>query len=107
MTLLDFDRQIMIVGDFNFCAVTERNHAIFKTLSLLGFHQIVSQSTHIEGRVIDHVYYYAPDVNMLSPITVHHKSPYFTDHDLLLIRQARNCYYFISITYYSFLSLLG
>ena len=92
-SILDLGRYVMIVGDFNICALTECNHMILKHLSLLGFRQEVMQPTQLEGRVIDHVYSYAPDGKLVSPVKVHHKSPYFTDHDLLFIEQARNFYY--------------
>ena len=51
----------------------------------MGFSQCVRMPTHIEGRLIDHVYSFSPGVNQ--NYEVDQQAQYFTDHDLLYIRQ--------------------
>ena len=74
--------EITIVGDFNICAATEEYHKIMKTLSSMGFIQIVDLPSHKDGRVIDHVYVLSPND---AKYEVRHLSTYFTDHDLLFV----------------------
>ena len=84
--LLDLNKATYLVGDFNLCYKSEKNHPILKQLRFLGFEQMVKLSTHIAGRMIDHVHFYSSSVK--SPmIKVQQQSPYFSDHDLLLVSE--------------------
>ena len=85
MSLLNFERQITIVGDFNICAVTEKDHVILKTLKLLGFNQEVVHSTHVDGHVLDHVYLFTPRHMQAPKYRITHSSTYFTDHDMIFV----------------------
>ena len=71
--------ETVIVGDFNLCFVDQRNHQIFRTLESLGFNQLVKKPTHIKGRMIDLVF------SKVS-FEIIQQSPFFTDHDILLVK---------------------
>jgi hypothetical protein len=78
--LLDGSTQdkILILGDFNFQA-GERN-AFTDCLRTRGFQQVKTESTHAEGRTIDHCYVY----NV--PAARHFLHPvYYSDHSALCI----------------------
>jgi hypothetical protein len=78
--LLDRSTQdkILILGDFNFQA-GERN-AFTDCLRTRGFQQVKTESTHAEGRTIDHCYVY----NV--PAARHFLHPvYYSDHSALCI----------------------
>ena len=78
------EKSTLIIGDFNVCARRNRNNEITKSLENLGFQQMIKDSTHIQGNVIDHVYWKDVDGKWEYPI-IEHYCPYFTDHDALLI----------------------
>ena len=81
-SLLDTSKQTVILGDFNLCYLSQRNHPIFKFLESIDFHQMVENPTHIEGRLIDLVF--LNDGNL--KVDIRQIAQYFTDHDLLEIR---------------------
>ena len=71
----------VITGDFNFHK-TERN-ALTKFLSSNNFEQLVQQPTHDEkGNTLDHCYV-PKDKKEQFQVKLH--SPYYSDHDALLI----------------------
>ena len=82
--MVDAKNPTIIIGDFNVCVKKNYNNVITKRLENLGFHQLVQEATHIEGNVIDHVYW--KNVNSIweHPL-IEHYSPYFSDHDSQLI----------------------
>ena len=49
-----------------------------------GFKMLIERPTHIEGGHIDHVYWLDRDGRFEIPI-VEYYSPYWTDHDALLV----------------------
>ena len=71
--------ETVIMGDFNLCYTQQRNHQIFKTIESLGFNQLVKSPTHIKGRMIDLVF-------SKSFFEVLQQSPFFTDHDILVVK---------------------
>ena len=71
--------ETVIMGDFNLCYIQQRNHQIFKTIESLGFNQLVKSPTHIKGRMIDLVF-------SKSFFEVIQQSPFFTDHDILVVK---------------------
>ena len=85
-SLLDLSKVTYLVGDFNLCYKSDRNHPILMELRFLGFEQMVKFPTHIAGRMIDHVHFHSSNVEALM-IKVQQKSPYFSDHDLLLVSE--------------------
>ena len=71
--------ETVIVGDFNLCFLDQRNHQIFRTLESLGYNQLVKKPTHIKGRMIDLVF------SKVS-FEIIQQSPFFTDHDILVVK---------------------
>ena len=69
----------VIMGDFNLCFLNQRNHPIFKTLERMGFSQRVQNPTHLKGRMIDLVF-------SKFSFQVFQQSPFFTDHDILVVK---------------------
>ena len=89
--MFDNKQQTLIVGDFNICYLSELNHKVIKTIKELGFQQKVLAPTHMGGRLLDHVYIFTPDSEDNPGVEVEQQSVYFTDHDLLFVRQV-TCY---------------
>ena len=79
--LISSEKQTFIMGDFNICYVSENSNQVFQVLRGMGFHQLVKHPTHIEGRMIDLVFFFSPDSSI--SYTVRQQAQYFTDHDLL------------------------
>ena len=81
--LIDTSRETVLVGDFNLCYLAQRSHPIVRELESKGFIQLVKHPTHVEGRLIDLIFYFEPD--RIGPIkfTTQQKGLYFTDHDML------------------------
>ena len=74
----------LIIGDFNVCVRKKRNNVITQCLSNLGFQQLIGEATHLEGNIIDHVYWKDVDTTWENP-NIERYSPYFSDHDSHLI----------------------
>ena len=83
--LINHTKTTIICGDFNVCYKENRNHPLIRTILNLGFHQMVQHATHIEGGVIDHIYFKNGSHPM--NIDVQMYSPYYTarDHDALCV----------------------
>ena len=75
------EKQTIILGDFNLCYQSQRDHPIFKLLHDMKFVQLVKSPSHIEGRVLDLVFVHETN----KTLTVHQKAAYFTDHDVIEI----------------------
>ena len=73
------EKQTIILGDFNLCYQSQRDHPIFNLLHDMNFVQLVTSPSHIEGRVLDLVFVHETNKNL----TVHQKATYFTDHDVI------------------------
>ena len=78
LNLLTNDSTV-IVGDFNLCFLNQRNHPIFDTLERMGFCQLVQSPTHLKGRMIDLVF-------SKFSFLVFQQSPFFSDHDILVLK---------------------
>ena len=76
-------KRTYILGDFNLCYVDERNHPIFAALETIKFQQLVPNATHIEGRLIDLIFTNVKEENLV----VFQQAQYFSDHDLLTIKE--------------------
>ena len=74
----------LVSGDFNVCLRENKNNQITKTMERLGFRQMVTEATQIEGRLIDHVYWRDYQHNWKDP-DMERYSPYYSDHDAFLI----------------------
>ena len=84
--LIDKGKMTIIGGDMNICVRTHPENYITKNLKELGFQQVVAESTHIDGGVIDHIYVSQYD-NVRSKWIVDYFPKYYSDHDAVgLIR---------------------
>ena len=84
--LMDFitsTKKQLIFGDFNVCGQREKTSRIPRFLSRLGFYQLVSEATQIQGRQIDHIY--VKDELKTDILEIERCSMYYTDHDALLL----------------------
>ena len=54
--IIDTEKITIIGGDMNVCVRANPENQICKSLSEFGFKQIVTESTHIDGGIIDHIY---------------------------------------------------
>ena len=82
--MINKNKPTVITGDFNVCARQDKNNQITKMLRRLGFKQLVTEATQIEGRVIDHVYWKDVSDCWTGP-DLERYSPYYSDHDGLLL----------------------
>ena len=53
--MLDREKTTVIGGDFNVCVLTKEDNFLTKCLKEMGFKQIVTQATHIQGGALDHI----------------------------------------------------
>ena len=81
--MIDKKKPTMICGDFNICAEREKTNGVTVMLEKLGFKQLVTDATHIEGGHIDHCYWLDGRGECKLP-TLEKYSPYWTDHDAIL-----------------------
>ena len=79
-SLITVGKTTVVGGDFNICAIAHPNNYITKSLEERGFTQIVGKSTHIEGGLIDHVYFIQGDASKLS-YSIEDFAKYYSDHD--------------------------
>ena len=72
-------------GDVNVCLRTNKQNLLTKVLKTVGYSQLVKESTHIRGGVIDHAYFKQGESELEADVSLY--SPYYTafDHDALLI----------------------
>ena len=76
----------LIFGDFNICGQREKTNSVGRLLDTLGYQQIVKEATHIRGRQIDHLY--VKNDSMIEVEDLERYTPYYTDHDALLLSAA-------------------
>ena len=81
--LVTSGKQTIILGDFNLCFASENSNQVFQALKSMGFQQLVKHPTHIEGRLIDLVFFFSPDPSAY--FDVQQQAHWFTDHDLIQV----------------------
>ena len=86
--MINKDKATIISGDFNICYNTHRNNKITKFLETNGFIQLVKESTHIQGRQIDHLYFKSVG-KIWANASLYRYSPYYCDHDALCVTISR------------------
>ena len=84
LSMIDQSKSTLIVGDLNICYLSQRSHPVISFLESNGFCQLVKSPTHVDGRLIDHVYHYTPE-HANKEMNVEQQSPYYTDHDIIWI----------------------
>ena len=82
--LLDMGKMTLIGGDFNLCALKQPKNHITASLKELGFHQLVTEPTHIEGGAIDHIYKFPQYINSFD-WNLEYCPKYYSDHDGLYV----------------------
>ena len=86
--LITYGKQTMILGDFNICYINESSNHVFQVLKSKKFQQLVKFPTHIEGRMIDLVFYFCPDASTC--YEVQQQAQYYTDHDLIQVIRGKS-----------------
>ena len=81
--MMSDDKPLMIVGDFNFCYLKNKNNRTKQYLKAKNFSQLISEPTHIEGHLLDHAYLRDKEGKLEAETEVHSK--YYTDHKSLSI----------------------
>ena len=64
----------------NICVRTHPENYVTKNITELGFQQVVTEPTHIDGGVIDHIYISQKN-NVVSKWIVEYFPKYYSDHD--------------------------
>ena len=87
--LVDTDKTTLIGGDMNICILKQRKNVLTQTLEDMGFKQLVTQATHVDGGGIDHVYV-REGKKLKHSLSIEYFAKYYTDHDgiCLTIREA-------------------
>ena len=80
---LDPGKTQLILGDFNFCYLTDSSNPTCEYLSRQNFRQLVKEPTHIGGHLLDQAYFREIGGAVECSVEVHSK--YFTDHKGLAI----------------------
>ena len=85
LSLLNFEKTVIVCGDMNICYIEQKNNKIIQTLEVHGFEEKVQEATHIQGGHIDHVYIRSVKQQYKMEISLY--SPFYTalDHDALCI----------------------
>ena len=86
--MIDDSKPTLITGDFNICLSNEPRNMITKLLLKKGFQKLIDEATHILGGHIDHAYWRDPTGVIKTP-EVETYSPYYSDHDAILITLER------------------
>ena len=74
------DKTTVIGGDLNICVLAHPRNYVTQSLREMGFKQLVTRSTHIEGGLLDHVYLYEGKNNKVDHI-IEEFTKYYSDHD--------------------------
>ena len=53
---LNYEKTTVIGGDFNLCVLKQSKNYVNKSFAEIGFQQIVTEATHVDGGAIDHIY---------------------------------------------------
>ena len=76
--LINREKPVLIIGDFNFCFLEDSSNFVTKYLDENSCSQIVKEPTHIEGNLIDQAHLRDTEGNYQCSVEVHSK--YYTDH---------------------------
>lgn len=84
------NKPTIICGDLNVCLSASPKNKLTQYLFKNGFDQRVNEATHIDGGLIDHVYFQRGGNDL--DVNVNLYCPYYTarDHDALLIEITKN-----------------
>jgi endonuclease/exonuclease/phosphatase (EEP) superfamily protein YafD len=82
-TLIDREKPILVIGDFNFCFLDDSSNLTKRYFHKNFFTQLVKQPTHIEGNSIDQAHVRDMQEDNHYSLEVHSK--YYTDHKGLAV----------------------
>ena len=82
--LYNTDKTTVIGGDFNICFIKQPKNSVTTSLADIGFKQIVTEATHIEGGTIDHIYI-AQGFCKKNYFELELYPKYYSDHDGLFL----------------------
>ena len=88
--MVESDKPTVIGGDLNICVLSQPKNHVTTNLKELGFQQIVTQATHIDGGVIDHLYITEGGSTKLDWI-LEYVPKYYSDHDGLCLSIRESC----------------
>ena len=71
--LINREKPLLIVGDFNFCFLSDYSNAVTNYLNANSFSQIVEEPTHIEGNLIDQAHLRDMEGTFKCSLEVHSK----------------------------------
>ena len=81
--LLNNEKTTIIGGDLNLCGLKQPENYVIKSLTEIGFQQIVTEATHIDGGAIDHIYI-RQECNRFE-WSLELSPKYYSDHDGLYL----------------------
>ena len=79
-SIVDINKTTIIGGDMNVCVRAHPGNFVTKTITEWGFQQVVTESTHIDGGVIDHIYISLKD-DFISKWSIDYFPKFYSDHD--------------------------
>ena len=82
--LINDEKTTILGGDMNICLLKKPNNYATEGLTKIGFKQIVTKATHIEGGLIDHVYI-KEGPSMKFSWVLEDFPKYYSDHDGLCL----------------------
>ena len=88
--MIEEDKPLLILGDFNFCYLDNSVNATKKYLKENNFKQLIKEPTHIEGHLLDQAH--LRDINGILETTTDIHSKYYTDHKglAIIIKKGKN-----------------
>ena len=88
--LLNIEKTTLIGGDLNLCVIKHPKNYVTASLEAIGFQQIVTTATHIEGGAIDHIYIIHGGDNRFE-WNLEYCPKYYSDHDGLCLTMWNSC----------------
>ena len=82
IALIDEGKTTHISGDFNICLKKTPYNSLTKQLKHQDFDQLIQHPTHIEGGLIDHIYF-RNNAKIFKAPNIERYSPYYSNHDCL------------------------
>ena len=89
-SIFNLKKTILVCSDMNICYKEYKSNGLIQFFLRHGFKQKVSRATHIEGGLIDHVYFRNGVQKLDINVTLY--SPYYTanDHDAICVELSQS-----------------
>jgi exonuclease III len=90
--LIDLERMQIIVGDMNIDLLKTSHNFFTHSLEQKGFEQMVRRPTHVLGGLIDHVYFFSPNMEASCTLYKQH-TVFWSDHTCqsLILQHKPDC----------------